>query len=486
LRIGCATVFLLFLSVSGFAQESPPPTPTDWFDFAPGFDTGWGVAPLAYTSNLISAPMCGGYSLILDTTNLTPAYLNYQVQENIYYPNGTILFCFAPNWASVSQGGTGPGETAYFFGGGDWSSNSPGGLFAIYADAGGSNIYFGGVEAGDFEVYASAPISWSSNTFHQIGVEWTEEDCEIYLDSALAATGDGIIYVPAHSTWTNGIFIGSDNTGYEQARGAFFGMETWEVEFGGSYTNGWLDVSNAIAAWQATLVGGGFGMGMGAGILTPAGPCTNCLTGTGVCITNMTAMPDANGDGGTTFVFTIEGGTNGMAYNVYSITNLWTNNITNAVWTWLGQGTNCGTYSVTNQPMNQSFYLLGGTLPTNGNQQDSTNNRENVFVVYAQPITSTGNLGTCPGPYAGYVNYTPTNGDWGFAPLTNTTVFTAGDTNRTNTRVEYVGDYGDSGCAQTTVTIPNPPYSPAYRFSIYFTNDVPSTNYPITLSGFSP
>jgi len=113
-----------------------------------------------------------------------------------------------------------------------------------------------------------------------------------------------------------------------------------------------------------------------------------------------------------------------------------------------------------------------------------TINPEFLVVVYAQPIVSSGNQPPCPGPFKGYVNYLPTNGAWGFTPLTNTTVFTASDTTRTNTKVEYVGAYGDSGCAKTSVTIPNPPVSPAYRFSIYFTNNVPSTNYPITLSGF--
>jgi hypothetical protein len=109
-----------------------------------------------------------------------------------------------------------------------------------------------------------------------------------------------------------------------------------------------------------------------------------------------------------------------------------------------------------------------------------------LVVVYAAPITSTGNLGTCPGPYKGYVSYIPTNGHWGFTPLTGTTIYTASDTTRTNTKVQYVGDYGDSGCARTTVTIPYPAVSPLYRFAIYFTNNVPSTNYPITLAGFSP
>jgi len=110
-----------------------------------------------------------------------------------------------------------------------------------------------------------------------------------------------------------------------------------------------------------------------------------------------------------------------------------------------------------------------------------------LVVVYAQPIVATGNLGTCPGPYKGVVNYIKTaQQGWGWAPSTNTTIYTASDTTRTNTKVEYVGDYGDSGCSKTTVTIPNPTFSPVYRFTIYFTNNVPSTNYPITLTGFNP
>ena len=189
--------------------------------------------------------------------------------RNIFYASGTILFYFAPNWASVSQGGTGPGETACFIGGGDWSSNSANGLFTIYADADGSNLYFGGVGDGDSETYASAPISWSSNTWHQIGVEYTRDDCEIYLDGALAATGDGVMYVPARSTWSNGFYIGSENAGYEQARGAVWNMSTWGQEYGAWYTNGWSEFSNAIVAWQGALETSGFGgmmtMGMSSG-----------------------------------------------------------------------------------------------------------------------------------------------------------------------------------------------------------------------------
>jgi hypothetical protein len=373
-------LLILFLCVSSYAQ---PAIPSQWFYFPTNFDTAFRSPPIAYTTNLILTPIdpdgLYGTVLVLDTTNLTPAFLNYNVLDtsprtnrNINYAQGTVLFYYAPNWASVSQGGTGPGELAYFLAGGDWSSNSPNGLFAIYADAGGSNIYLGGVGAGDAEIYASAPISWTSNTFHQIGVEWTTGDCEIYLDGALAATGDGVIYVPPRSTWTNGFFIGSDNTGYEQARGAFWDMVTWTQEYGAWYTDGWPYLSNAIVTWQGTggfggMMGmsSGFGMMMGsigAGNLTAIGSSANCFTGANVCITNMSSMPDTNGDGGMTFVFTIEYGTNGLLYDVFATTNLLGTNITNSSWTWLGQGTNSGIYQITNQPSAPSVFTFGGPL----------------------------------------------------------------------------------------------------------------------------
>ena len=110
------------------------------------------------------------------------------------------------------------------------------------------------------------------------------------------------------------------------------------------------------------------------------------------------------------------------------------------------------------------------------------------IVVFGSPLVSSGSQGTCPGPYTGYVNYTKALPQWGWAPDTsnNNTIFTATDTNRINTKIQYVGAYGDNSCNQTTVTVPNPPGSPVYRFAIYFTNNVPTNAYGITLSGFLP
>jgi hypothetical protein len=111
------------------------------------------------------------------------------------------------------------------------------------------------------------------------------------------------------------------------------------------------------------------------------------------------------------------------------------------------------------------------------------------IIVYGLPKAGGATQGTCPGRYAGYINFTKTIAQgWGWTPSTNTTtVFTAADgSGRTDTKIVYLGIYCDNGCNQTSVTIPNPPYSPKYRFTIYFPNNVPTTNYPIVLTGFNP
>ena len=109
---------------------------------------------------------------------------------------------------------------------------------------------------------------------------------------------------------------------------------------------------------------------------------------------------------------------------------------------------------------------------------------DSIFIK-ATPTISSGTNGLCPGGFIGYVKYakTPTEG-WGWAP-TNT-VHTVTDTNRTDTKIQFTGMFGDNGCNQTTVTVPNPAVSPKYQFTVYFTNNVPTNSYTLELKGFSP
>jgi hypothetical protein len=99
-------------------------------------------------------------------------------------------------------------------------------------------------------------------------------------------------------------------------------------------------------------------MALGGGSLISGGSGGSCITRTDPQITNMSVMPDVSGDGGYTFSFNIEYGTNAVPYDVWSVANLIGNSIFNSSWAFLGEGTNCGAYSLTNQPAGGSFYFL--------------------------------------------------------------------------------------------------------------------------------
>jgi hypothetical protein len=419
---------------------------------------------------------------------------------------GAVIFLVVPDWASAdtNQNGQGPGSTALLLAAGDWSTGSPQGLWTVYVDPGGNNIYFGGVSNSAITTYVSAPISWASNTIHMISLSYSTNSA-LYLDGQYVASGGPVTTVPSTNVWSNGFNIGSDNAGYEQFRGVFLSVEMDNtnitsplLDFNTNYfTDGWGDITNEYYTWLNSA-GGGNTM-LSPGTLNPHGPPTNAdITGTNVYITNLSAS-NVPGNG-VTVGFTIQGGSNGVPYDVFTTTNLMGPKPADSVWTWLGQGTNSGTYQLTNQPDAQSFYILGTPLLApdgsgatvayealipNWHAAETITPHDDI-VVYSFPTTSSGSSESCPGAYTGYINYILAPPIWGFVPSTNATVYTASDTNRTDTKVEYVGAYGDEGCAQTTVTIPYPAVSPAYRFSIYFTNDVPSTNYTITLHGFNP
>jgi len=109
-------------------------------------------------------------------------------------------------------------------------------------------------------------------------------------------------------------------------------------------------------------------------------------------------------------------------------------------------------------------------------------NAGDPITVWASPLSSGGTLGSCPGTYAGYAYYSH-----GWTPVSGLSLYSAADENgRTDTSIRYKGSLLDSGCGQTGVYIPAPTASTLYRFYVFFPNNVPTTNYPITLTGFNP
>jgi hypothetical protein len=87
------------------------------------------------------------------------------------------------------------------------------------------------------------------------------------------------------------------------------------------------------------------------------GGTSQCISNVPVFITNIVAVFDTNV--GWTVTFDIQGGTNGLLYDIFITTNLSGNSITNSQWSWLEQGPTCSTYQYTNQPSSGAFYVLG-------------------------------------------------------------------------------------------------------------------------------
>jgi len=111
-----------------------------------------------------------------------------------------------------------------------------------------------------------------------------------------------------------------------------------------------------------------------------------------------------------------------------------------------------------------------------------------TITVFGLPVVSGGSSSSCPGfTYSGYVNFIKTASQgWGWAPSAGTTLHTVTDTNRTDTKVYYLGQRADDGCALTTVAVPHPTVSAKYRFTVFFPNNVPTNTYAIKLIGFDP
>lgn len=110
-----------------------------------------------------------------------------------------------------------------------------------------------------------------------------------------------------------------------------------------------------------------------------------------------------------------------------------------------------------------------------------------VVTVYGTPIGGGASAGAnnCPPKYVGYVNFRKPTAPYGWKLTNPNGTGTASDPISPNTVVRYFGAaLSKNGCGANRVTVPSG--TDAYRFTIYFTNTVPSGAYSIKLDGFEP
>jgi hypothetical protein len=349
--------------------------------------TNWlnddGYSPVSFT-NIAYSPLGDFQSLVVDTN--VPAWLQYNVVENdgttnLTVQQGSVTFWFAPgSWSSTNIGGAGPGEYGRLLEVGSYTPDSSYGLWSIYVDSGGNNLYFSAQTndlSSNLTTYVSAPISWTTNYFHFIALTYSATNTTLYFDGVLATNGPGVTVYPGPDVLTNGFCIGSDTNGIYQAHGLFDLVATYNYPLNSNDV--WLNYQWELPyyemnpynmAMESTIVSAPSNPSSsptyyeaitGIGSLQLIGSASSCSNGTNaynIWITNVVATASGSGSNNMSLTFTIEGGSNNVPYDVFanSVMSFGTNGIP---WSWMGQGYQCNTYMLTNLPNTACFLILG-------------------------------------------------------------------------------------------------------------------------------
>ncbi|HTB84465.1 MAG TPA: LamG-like jellyroll fold domain-containing protein [Candidatus Sulfotelmatobacter sp.] len=410
-----AAVGLLLLAASASAQSptggtnyGPTYTPLGTWSFSDSY--GWtsdkGYAPVSFT-NLDYSYLGDGASLVVDTN--IPAWVQYNIYEtngltNLTVDTGTVSFWFAPNWNSTNAGGLGPQVPSRLLEVGSYTPDSSFGWWSVNLDAGGNNLYFMAQTndlSSNVTTYLSAPINWTTNYFHNIVLTYTSTNTALYLDGGLAASGAGMMVFPGTDVLSNGFFIGSDSNGCNQAHGLFNTLITY-----GTPLDAGTIQNNFSSRFQFYLINpfnypkysivpystdpandlpypssspSWFDVISGAGYLQYLGASGTCVTSSNVWMTNVSTTVTGST---LTFNFSIAGGTYGLMYDVFATPAL-TSPLTNGIWTWLGQGTTCSSYSIPGLPRSGAvFFILGTPLDTDG---DGLTDAYELLVSHSNP-----------------------------------------------------------------------------------------------------
>ena len=143
---------------------------------------------------------------------------------------GTVRFWFCPNWSSVYPFlGAGPGGWARLIEMGNTTSATAG-WWALSVDPTGANLIFESQinGAGNRTTYFTRPIEWQAGRWQHIAITYTGTASKLYINGVLFASGAGIQgYPTAAVRAADGLNIGSNRSGNEQARGRFDELETF-------------------------------------------------------------------------------------------------------------------------------------------------------------------------------------------------------------------------------------------------------------------
>ena len=378
-----------FVQPPGYNTNQPSYTPLNfwWFDD----DTNWtssrgSYPPLSFT-NISSSYLGDGPALVVDDP-ANPAWLQFPVTNldatvNLAVAVGSVAFWYAPDWSGTNQGGSGPGEFARLLEVGGFTPDSSFGLWSLYVDDVGQNLYFSAQTndlSGNFCTYVTAPIAWTTNYWHFIVFTYSTTNTALYLDGELATNGPPLTNYPGPNALANGFFIGSDSNGLNQAEGMIDDLYTYNtpLDAGTIYSAYFQDSfyyeANPLNHCEITAAGSNPSTnpvtpdaitGTGSLQLIGTGNCSYATNADTVWLTNITAVVAGNGT--LTVTFTIQGGQagSGAVFDVFanSVLGFGANSLP---WSWMGQGVPCDTYQLTGMPTNNCFLILGTPQDSDG------------------------------------------------------------------------------------------------------------------------
>jgi hypothetical protein len=251
-RYGAVTSAAVTLTVNDAAQLG------SWNFAGSNWAGQQGQLPLLAT-NLARGAAWSTNGLLLDTN--VAARLAYRDVEtngaaNINCRVGSVVLWFKPDWSSVSAGGSGPGNAGRFVELGSYGSAN--GWWALQVDSRGTNLSFCTASNATAVTNATAAISWTNNTWHQVALTYGPDASKLYVDGVAASFNSEteVMQWPQRAARAQGMGVGSDAGGSLQIRGVLAGLQTYNYELSGG------EDGDVAANYNAIWSGGGvFGAG---------------------------------------------------------------------------------------------------------------------------------------------------------------------------------------------------------------------------------
>ena len=369
----CLAAGLLFCPASADARPRGPlpPIPESGVIYHETFD----VLPYAATNDFVVVPGVGsfvssfsGFALSRDSQTVVP-WIVPALDPNTGHTNltcdgaGALRFYVAPRWTSTSISGVGPGSPAHLA---DMVASSASGtalVFSLQATGDGNSLQLVDYTGSSPVILLSAPIAWQAHQFQNIVLNFGNQSA-LFINGQAVAQGGATVPIPKA---VGELVLGSSIAGTDCAKAAVDEFYSFSCNLTPLEAASYFQFTGAVAALgpispeEDAAMFAAAQMQMALRPVFEQNPVKTLSFGGLLSFTNFSATLQSNGT--TTVTFDLQGGSNGVLYDIYTttfVTNVLTNN--NQSWNWAGQGLSCTTITLSNQAQDLSFY--GWAVPT--------------------------------------------------------------------------------------------------------------------------